>query len=122
MKLDSYADMCLVGDNCLVVHHHNRPVNVSSYDPKGGHRSAKTVNATVGYQDPHSGQKFILRIKQAICIDGLVNQLLCSMQCHVSGVHTSDVPKFLAEIPNKTTHAVELVDPCNTAHLLIFPL
>ena len=28
---------------------HNRPVNVYSYDPKDGHRSAKTVDAIVDY-------------------------------------------------------------------------
>ena len=49
--LDSYADTCVVGDNCLVIHDLNRPVNVYSYDPKDSHRGAKTVDATVGYQD-----------------------------------------------------------------------
>ena len=59
VELDSHADMSVVGDNCLVIHNLNRPVNVSSYDPKDGHRSAKIVDAAVGYQDPQSGQKFI---------------------------------------------------------------
>ena len=49
VELDSHAETCLVGDNCLASHDHNRPVDVSCYDPKGGHRSAKTVDATVGY-------------------------------------------------------------------------
>ena len=75
VELDSHADMCVIGDNCLVIHDLNRPVNVYSYDPKNGHRSAKTVDATVGYQYPQSGQKFILMINQAICIDALVNHM-----------------------------------------------
>ena len=58
-------------------------------------------------------------INQAICIDGLVNHLLCPMQCHLDGVQISEVPTFLAENPNKTTHAIELVDPFNAAHPLI---
>ena len=37
VKLDSHADMCVQGDNCLVIPNHNRPVNVYSYDPKDGH-------------------------------------------------------------------------------------
>ena len=116
------ADMCVVGDKCSVIHNHNRPVNVYSYDPKDGHRSAKTVDATVGYQDPQSGQKFILMINQAICIDGLVNHLLCPMQCHLNGVHINDVPKFLAETPSETTHAIELVNPFDATHSLIILL
>ena len=53
---------------------------VYSYDPKDRHRRAKAVNAAEGYQDPQSGQKFILVFNQAICIDGLHNHLLCPMQ------------------------------------------
>ena len=51
---------CEVGDNCLVIHNHKRPVNVYSYDPKDGHKRAKTVNPTVGYQDPQIKQEYIL--------------------------------------------------------------
>ena len=122
VELDSHADICVVGDNCLVIHDHNWPVNVYSYDPKDGHRSAKTVDATVGYQDPQSGQVFILMINQAIFIDGLDNYLLCPMQCHLNGVHIREIPKFLAESPSETTHAVELSNPFEAAHLLIIPL
>ena len=41
--------MCVVGDNWLVIHDHDRPVNVYSYDPKDDHRSTKTFDVTVGY-------------------------------------------------------------------------
>ena len=61
-ELDSHADTCVVGDKCSVIHDHNRPVNVCSCDPIHGHRSTKTVDATVGYQDQQNGQKFILMI------------------------------------------------------------
>ena len=44
IELDSHADMCVVGDNCLIIYNQNRPVNVYSYDPKDGHKSAKTVD------------------------------------------------------------------------------
>ena len=59
VELDSHADMWVIGDNCLVIHDHNRPVNIYSYDLKDGHRSTKTVDAAVGYQDPQKEQKFI---------------------------------------------------------------
>ena len=64
-ELDSHAGTCVVGDNCLVINDHKRPVNVYSYDPKDGNKSAKTVNAAKSHQDPHSDQKFILVINQA---------------------------------------------------------
>ena len=71
--------MCVLGDNCLLIHEHDRPVNVYSYDPKDGHESATTVNATVGYEDQRVVKRFIL-INQAIDIDGLVNHLFCPLQ------------------------------------------
>ena len=114
--------MCVLGDKGLVIHDHNRPVNVYSYDPKDGHKSAKTVDATVGYQDPQSGQRFILMINQAICIDGVVNYLLCPMQCCLNEVHISEVSKFLLETPSEITHAIDLVDPFNATSPLIIPL
>ena len=59
IELDSHADTWLVGHNCLVIDHHNKPVNVYSYNPKDGHGRAKTFDATVRYEDPQSEQKFI---------------------------------------------------------------
>ena len=41
------------------------------------------------------------------------------MQHFLNGVHISQVPKFLAETPNETTHAIELVHPFNATHPLI---
>ena len=82
-------------------------VNVYSYDPTDVNISVKTVDAAVGYQDSQSSQKFILMINQDICIDDLVNNLLCLMQCHLSGVHISEDPNFLAKSQKETTHAIE---------------
>ena len=56
VELDSHADTCVVCINCLVIYDHNRLVNVYSYDPKDGHRSAMTVDVAVGYNDPQSVQ------------------------------------------------------------------
>ena len=51
VESDSHADTFVVGNNCLVIHSLKRPVNAYNYDPRDGHKIAKTVNATVDYQD-----------------------------------------------------------------------
>ena len=61
-------------------------------------------------------------INQAICIDGLVNHLLCPMQCHLNGIQINEVRKFFAENPSETTHAIEIVNPSIEAHPSIIPL
>ena len=79
-ELDLHTITWAIGDNCFVIHDHNQTLNVYSYNPKDGHRSAKIVDAILGYQDPRSGWRYIWMIKQAICIDGLKNHLLYQMQ------------------------------------------
>ena len=122
VELDSHSDMCVFANNCLVIHDHNKPVNVYSCDPKDCNKSVKMVNATVVYQEPKSGQKFILVINEAINIDGLVNHVLCPMQLWLNGVYINEVPKFLAESPSETTHAREFSDPFHAAHPLVILL
>ena len=85
-EFDSHIDTCVVDDSCLVTHDQNRPVNIYSYDPKDGHRCAKTVNATIGYHDPQSGQILIFMANQLIHISGTENHLLLLMQCFLNGV------------------------------------
>ena len=85
-------------------------------------RSAKTVDATVDYRDPHDGQKYILMINQAVQINIPENHLLCIMQCHLNVVHISEVPKFLADRPTVTTCAVPLLETFDSTHALIIPL
>ena len=47
--LDSNADTCIVSNNCYVIHDHNGPVTVYSYNPNNRHRSVKTINAAVSF-------------------------------------------------------------------------
>ena len=56
------------------------------------------------------------------CINGLDNHLLYPMQCHLNGVHISEIPKFLAESPCVTTHAIELINLFDATHPLIILL
>ena len=44
------------------------------------------------------------------------------MQCHLNGVHISEVHKFLSESACVTTYAIELIDSFDAAHPLIILL
>ena len=55
LQLHSHADTCVIGNNCLIIYDHNKKVNVYIHNPKDDHRSAKTVDTTVAYHDPHTG-------------------------------------------------------------------
>ena len=44
------------------------------------------------------------------------------MQCCLNSVHIREVPKFFVKSLSVTTHAIELSDPFDAAHLLIILL
>ena len=51
VELDPHADVCVVGDNYIIICDHNRSINNYSYDPKDGHRNVKAVDTIADYQD-----------------------------------------------------------------------
>ena len=122
IELDSHADTCVVGDHCLVVHDHHRPVNVFGYNPKVASMHAFIVHATIAYTEPKTGQVVILSINQGIVMKGLHHHLLCSMQCWINDVWINEVPKFLAPILSKTMYGIQLENPFDAPHPIISPL
>ena len=100
-KLDSHADVTVVGRNVLVLTDLNRLVTVTGYDPASPSLpNVKTVGAVVAYDDPMTGQSIMLTINQALYIPNLEHNLLCPMQCRMNGVLVNDVPKFLKDKPS----------------------
>ena len=79
--LDSPADTCVIGKHALIVHDFNRPVNVVGYDILKGIMTpnCRTVLAAVAYYFPMTGEVFIIEVHQAILIDHLHNNILCTM-------------------------------------------
>ena len=111
IELDSHADTCILGDNCLIVHNHNRPVNVYGYNPKAGSKHAHIVNAAVAYRETETGHVVIPLLNQASETKGLSYHFLCLMKCCMNRVLIDEVPKFPAPIPSETTHAIQIENP-----------
>jgi hypothetical protein len=84
-ELDSHADTCVVGRNCLVTHTFDKKVNVSGYDPQlGSMKGMPIASAALAYDDPSTGETIILRVHQAVHIPTMMNNLLCPMQLRVN--------------------------------------
>ena len=106
-ELDSHADTCVVGDNALIIHDHERDVAVTGYD-HGRAKTFKIVDAVIGYEDPITGQEYYLMINQAIHIPGLKHNLLCPMQLRLNDVSVNEIPKFLITNPTEQDHAITI--------------
>ena len=105
---------------CLVAHDHNKPVNIFGYDPKAGSKHALIVDSIIAYDEPKTGQVFILFIFQAIEIKGLNHHLLYNMDC-INGVVIDEVPTFLAYVL-RTRHAINVITPFDAIHPIIITL
>ena len=66
IELDSYADTCVVGDQCLVAHDHNRPVNVFGYNSTVRSKHSCIVDATIVYTEHETGQYRQLRWRSLV--------------------------------------------------------
>ena len=66
LELDSHADSCVLGRDCLVILDYDRPVQVVGYDPALGAKTYRTISGVVAHNDPAMGEVFHLVINQAI--------------------------------------------------------
>ena len=105
--LDSHADQCAIGNNALIVHDFDRPINVSGYDPNGPTQdNLRTVTAALAYDDAVSGETVILVVHQAIYLPNLSHNLLSTMQLRLNDVIVNDVPRFLTDKPTMHSHSL----------------
>ncbi len=66
LELDSHADTCVLGRDCLVILDYSQPVQVVGYDPALGAKTYRTISGVVAHDDPATGEVFHLVINQAI--------------------------------------------------------
>ena len=108
-KLDTHADTCFVGSNCLVIHEYDRYVTITGYDPKQRSvKDLKVIGAVIVYDFPQTGEVIIIRINQAMYIESVSNNLLCPMQIRMNDIKVFDCPKFLIENPENHDHTLTL--------------
>ena len=79
MEIENHVDTTLLGDKCLVAHDFNRHVDVSGYDPISGNQECATITGATAYDQPVTGQTYMLVWNQVIHCKNLTNRLLCPM-------------------------------------------
>ena len=111
-ELYSHTDTFSVGNNVLITHVHgingiSNRVNVHAYDPAlGCVEDINVINAAVAYDYPNIGEVLILKIKQAVHIPSMSNNLLCTMQLMLSDDTVFERLGFLTENPNHIDHSI----------------
>jgi hypothetical protein len=109
VDMDSHADTCCVGGGVLIVYTTERTARVTPFlKSPGSVTKVPIVTAAVAYDDPHTGEVFILLIHQALYFPEMTNCLLCPMQLRLNDVELNERPKFLTGTPTEKDHAIVL--------------
>jgi hypothetical protein len=62
----------------------------------------------VAYDDPNTGEVFILVINQALHFPEMEHNLLNPNQCRANGIAVNDVPKHMMNNPSDDDHSIHL--------------
>ncbi len=108
-ELDSHADTCVAGLNCIILEYTQQTINVSDFSPEQGELiNIPIVAAATAFDDPKTDITSILIIGQAVHLgDKGSTTLLCPNQLQSSGIIVDDVPIHLANHTRPSTHSIQ---------------
>ena len=107
VDLDSHADTCCVGNGVLIVNQTERTVRVTPFlKSLGSVNKVPIVTAAIAYDDPKTGEVFVLVVHQAMHFSEMNNCLLSPMQLRLNDVKVNERPKFLMAKPTEKDHAI----------------
>ena len=84
-------------------------MDVHGYDFRDVHKFAMTVDAVIVCANQHTSLRCIFLLNQAIHMKGLVNHLVCPMQCCLNGIVMNEASRGLAKNLKETTYALKLL-------------
>jgi hypothetical protein len=107
VELDNHADTFCVGGDVRVVNKTLKTVKVSPLlHSLRTVRKVPIVSAAMAYNDPRSGNVFILIVHEALLFKELKHCLLCPIQLKFNDVVINERQKFLTTRPTEHDHAV----------------
>jgi len=111
-ELDSHANTCVAGSNCLVTEYTGETVSVSAFSKSHDLiHEVPIVKALTAYDDPRTGVTYILVLGQALFLgDDVESTLLCPNQLRYNGIIVDDTPIHLSPINQPSTHSIYFPD------------
>jgi hypothetical protein len=110
-ELDSHANTCVVGSNCVVLEVTEQTVNVSAFTNQ--HKTfdnVPIVTTATAFDDANTGITYLLIIGQAIYMgSNMNNTLLCPNQLRSNGLIVEDCPRHLSPMNKPSSHSITCV-------------
>lgn len=87
-EMDSHADTCVAGNNCIVLEYTGHHATVEAYSPDYASKEIPIATVATTYDSPNSGETFALIINEALYFgDTLSFSLLCPNQLSDNDIH-----------------------------------
>ena len=113
--MDSHADTCVAGSNCIQMGPRGTPVTVHAFAPGYGAKVYYICTAATVWTNPETGQDYLLVIHQCIFLgDAMRNSLLNPNQLRYNGVVVKDCP---TQFDRSSSHSIHVPE-----HDLTIPL
>lgn len=108
-ELDSHANTCVIGANCIVLEHTGDTVNISGFSNalQGAYKDVPIIKAVTAYDDHLTGITYILVLGQVLYLPNEIDHtLLCPNQLRYHGIEIDECPKHLAPRDKPSTHSI----------------
>ena len=90
-EMDSHADTCVAGSNCVVLEYTGRSAEVEAYSPDYPSKQIPIATVATAYDCPTSGATYVLIINEALYFgDSLPFSLLSPNQLRDHDVHVDE--------------------------------
>ena len=109
-KLDSHANMPVVGKHAYIIAETGKTVDVSPFTPDYKPLTVPLVDATIKYDNPYNGKSCILVLRNALHVPSMDNNLIPPFMLREMGVAVNDVPKIHKEDPTVDDHAITFLE------------
>ena len=109
-KLDSDANMPVVGKHAYIIAETGKMVDVSPFTPDYKPLTVPLVDATIKYDNPYNGKSCILVLCNALHVLSMDNNLIPPFMLREMGVAVNDVPKIHKEDPTVDDHAITFLE------------
>ena len=109
-KLDTHANMPVLGIHCYIIAQLGKTATVQPYRPDYEPMDIPLVHAAVQYDCPYSGKAYVLVIRNALYVSTMTHNLIPPFIMREAGISVNDVAKIHVENPTSMDHAVVFKD------------
>ena len=105
-EFDSHANMPVIGKNAYILSIIGETVDVAPFTPDYKPIRVESVDATLKYECPYSGETKILIIRRGLHVPSMSNSLLPPFMLREAGITINEVPKIHVSSPTKEHHSI----------------